>query len=72
MSLECGKTRTDHLTTGLQSIRIFIRVQWEPFEADFGTIKSDLDRHVSVLEKAAVAKILDQAEGMAFVWIVVV
>jgi ankyrin repeat domain-containing protein 50 len=31
------------------SIRIFIRVQWEPFEASFGAIDSSLQHHLEVL-----------------------
>jgi hypothetical protein len=31
------------------SIRIFIRVQWEPFEASFGSIDSSLQHHMGVL-----------------------
>ena len=41
------------------SIRVFIRVQWEPFEASFGTIESSLRHHLEVLLHSA------QADGVS-------
>lgn len=64
--------------TGYQSIRTFIRVQWEPFEAGFGTIRSNLNRHLNVLLHATQAELLasthdrsKSAEGVLTLCIVV-
>ncbi|KAI9860062.1 MAG: hypothetical protein M1813_006410, partial [Trichoglossum hirsutum] len=35
------------------SIRIFIRVQWEPFEASFGALESNIQHHLDVLLHSA-------------------
>ena len=45
------------------SIRIFIRVQWEPFEASFGTIDSRLRHHLEVLLHSAQALQLRNADS---------
>jgi len=43
----------------LASIRVFLREQWEPFETEFGSIKANLDRHLDVLQHAALASSLN-------------
>jgi hypothetical protein len=45
------------------SIRIFFRVQWEPFEASFGTIDSSLRHHLEVLLHSAQALQLRDADS---------
>lgn len=58
--------------TAYHSIRLFIRVQWEPFEASFGTIQSNLNHHLNVLLQSAQAEsLVGRHEGTSTLWIVV-
>jgi ankyrin repeat domain-containing protein 50 len=48
---------------GWASIRVFIRVQWEPFEARFGMIDSSLQHHLEVLLHSAQALQIRDADS---------
>jgi ankyrin repeat domain-containing protein 50 len=41
------------------SLRVFLRVQWEPFESEFGSVKASLERHLGVLQHSAQASLLN-------------
>jgi len=62
------KPLLNQFTPGYRSIRLFIRVQWEPFEVGFGTIKSNLNQHLNVLLHAAQADLLAGAHDQTKVY----
>ena len=41
------------------SLRVFLRQQWEPFEAEFGSMKANLEDHLDVLQHSAQASLLN-------------
>ncbi|KAK2760285.1 hypothetical protein FQN54_002353 [Arachnomyces sp. PD_36] len=60
----CGEVRSVFMDGGEErrwtSVRTFIRVQWEPFEAKFGVIGSNFQHHLDVVHHSASASQLEE------------
>lgn len=61
----CRKARSVFVDTNGElrkwtSLRLFLRLQWEPFEAEFAPIKTDMQHHLDVVLHAAQASQLKE------------